>query len=341
MSVSSPVYQSDGVLCNIAGPAFGSVLIGHGFSSTTGKDRLTVVDTQTLASGASLSSGLANASHGEQFSLGSAATAEKGVAIVAVAPSTGGTGQKIALDVSVSTPLIGATYGINSVASVSGTQTGASVYGIQSQSVVPASTDATVAGLLSVVYNSGTAVTGLGALSKVALVVSSGGTVKNSAFVYCNKAAALTPINATHGICVDGGSVDTSALAVTSGTTPTLLWAVTPTGGVKELRADATAATVTAVTANGMCGLINYSAAATLNAVTTIDAVITNSFVNANSVIELTPGVITVAAGSWIIPSVAAVGAGSWTLRLYNPGAATATGAAGVINVYYRVTNSN
>jgi len=340
MSASSPLYKLAGVVCDGGGPAFGSVMLAHGFSSSTGKDRLIIIDNGSLAGGATPSSGLANASHAEQYTLNST-VAEKGVALVTSTSSAAGAVSKVGLDVAASTAATGAVYSINAATTLSGTQTSGAIYGIQSQAVVPAATDGTVTGLLSVVYNNGTAVTGLGALSKIGLVVASGGAVANSAFIYCTKAPAATPISATHGICVDAGSVVTSAFALASNTTPTLLWAVTPTGGIKEVRADATNATVAAVTASGMCGLINFSAAATLAAVTTIDAVITNSFVNANSVIQLTPGVITVAAGSWIIPTVAAVGAGSWTLRLYNPGAATATGAAGVINVYYRVTNSN
>jgi len=338
--MSTPLYKLNNIVCDGAGPAFGSVLLGHGFSSNTGKDRLLVIDTTSLAGGATPSSGLSAASHAEQYSLNSTVS-EKGVALVTSTTSAAGAVSKIGFDVAASSAATGAVYGINSSTSLSGAQLTGAIYGIQSQATVPSGCDGTVSGLLSVVYNSGTAVTGLGTLSKIGLVVASGGAVKNSAFVYCTKTPAATPINATHGICVDAASVDTSAFALTSTTTPTLLWAVTPTGGVKEVRADATNATVAAVTASGMCGLIHFSAAATLAAVTTIDAVITNTFVNANSVIQLTPGVITVAAGSWIIPTVAAVGAGSWTLRLYNPGAATATGAAGVINVYYRVTNSN
>ncbi len=221
---SNALYKQYGVIHDGAGPAFGNVMLGHSYSTATAKDRILIIDSTSLAGGATANSGLANSSHAEQYALNTT-VAEKGVAIVSTVASTAGAVQKVALDVTSTSAATGAVYGINAVTQISGTQTGATIYGVQSQAVVPVGTDGTVTGLLSVVYNSGSAVTGLGALSKIGLVVTSGGVAKNSAYIYCVKTASLVPINATHGICVDTASVDTSAFAVTSGSTPTLLWA--------------------------------------------------------------------------------------------------------------------
>lgn len=327
---------------------YGNLNAGSIFNGALNKTTQVVLDrAQTVPAT------LLAADHAESFQLDVAGSTEQGLYVYCTAPSTtasGGNHSKVAVQGAVVTAALSAfpteyqAVGVVGQGSTSGTVAQGSIIGVQGTGAVVSGTDAEAKGLVGVLINQGTAVSTVNtALSKVACQLQSAGSAKNSAFLYAFKqsAGAVAAANCSHGILIDGASVDANAFAVTSGTAPTILWAVTPTGGVKAVRADATNATVAAVTASGMCGLITYSAAASLAAVTTIDAVITNTFVNASSVVTVTPGVITVAAGSWIIPTVAAVGAGSWTLRLYNPGAATATGAAGVINVYYTVVNSN
>jgi hypothetical protein len=333
------------------GSIYGQLLSGVGWDATISKSRQLLLDRSSTAPAV-----LNGANHGEYIQTDVAGVTESGLSVYANAPSTAGSGashSKVALAGSVTTAevsnfggsVIYQAVGVYSSAATSGTVSEGNLTSLYALAQTTTGTDATSSCLYGLFVNQGTNVTTVAtAKSKYGIFLQSAGSAKNTAFLYAAKGAVsggIAAANCSHGILVDGASTDANPFAVVSGTTPTVLWGVTPTGGVKELRADATNATVAAVTASGMCGLINFSAAATLAAVTTIDAVITNTFVNANSVITLTPGVMTVAAGSWIIPTVAAVGAGSWTLRLYNPGAATATGAAGVINVYYRVTNSN
>lgn len=341
MSSSSPIFKQAGILCDSAGPAFGNVFVGHGFCSSTGKDRFLVIDSGSLVSGATPASSLANASHAEQYALNST-VAEKALGVVAAIASTAGAVSKIALDVSATTAATGAVYGINAIASVSGTQTGATVYGVQSQVLLPVGTDGSAAGLLSVVYNSGSAVTGLGALSKVALICSSGGTLANSAFIYCTKNNNSTPQNCSHGICVDGASCLTSAIAVTSTTTPTLLWAIAPIGKTIYTAADPTAVANLAagVTVTKPCGLISVTDGSVAGASTATLAVTCDASlaVTAASRVLVCFNSIDATGTGLVSCGVSAVAANSFTIMVANNSAATNYGAR-VMKFFYQIMN--
>jgi len=111
------------------------------------------------------------------------------------------------------------------------------VNGLWSAAAVATGSDATAfAARLFLINIGGTAVANVGdPLAKLGMTITSAGNQKNTAFVYCYKeatggAVAAPAVNATHGIVVDGPSVDTTAFCVGTGTSPTVLWARSPWG---------------------------------------------------------------------------------------------------------------
>lgn len=331
--MGSPVYQYNGVLRNGAGGSvFGNLLAGEGFDGTTGKARTLFLDRSEV-----VSANLAAVSFAEQYTLDST-VAESSHAIYSVVPAAAGAVQKVGFNTLLSTGATGdAIAGSNAVVTTTAHASG-NVYGTQGAATVVAASDATARALQGVIINSGTAVTSLAALSKIGLTLVSAGTVKNSAFLYAAGGAsgAIGAINCTHGICVDGASCDTSTFAVTSGTTPTILWG-TNAGG-KELVGGANLASpgagggpfAGAAAANitiSLTGLTTAADAASASIVVNTTAVTASSRIYWSIIsyagTYATNGVPFVALG-------AIVAATSFAFQIINIGTAALSGAIGI-----------
>lgn len=332
--MGSAVVQYDGVLRNgVSGASiFGTLYMGVGFDGTVGKTRILLLDRSSTVSAA-----LNGSSVAEQFTLDSTA-AEQGRGLLATVPVGAGAVQKIGNHNSISTSATGLALGGSFAASVSATQTGANIVGGQGSATITALGDATATGIQGVVVNNGTAVTSFSTLSKIACTLVSGGTVKNSAFLYAAKGSGA-PINATHGICVDGASCDTSTFAVTSGTTPTILWGTNAGGkqlvGGANLAspgagggpfAGAAAANITISLTGLTTAAQNLSAAIVVNTT----AVTAASRISAD-VISYAYGAAGLMAAGWPAVSLGAIVAGtSFSFQIANLGTGALSGAIGI-----------
>lgn len=334
--MGSPVYQYNGVLRNGAGGSvFGNLLAGEGFDGTTRKARTLFLDRSEV-----VNANLNAVSFAEQYTLDSTA-AESSHGIYSLVPAAAGAVQKVGFSVLLETGATGdAIAGSNAVVTTAAHASG-NAFGTQGTATVIAASDATARALQGVIINSGTAVTSLSTLSKIALTLISAGTVKNSAFLYATRGVSgvISAINATHGICVDGASCDTSALAVTDGTTPTLLWAVNPGGkglvGGTNLAspaggggpfAGAAAANITISLTGLTTAAQNLSAAITVNTT----AVTAASRISAG-VISYAYGAAGLMAAGWPAVSLGAIVAGtSFSFQIANLGTGALSGAIGI-----------
>jgi hypothetical protein len=343
----SIVTKQNGVLCEGSGAsAFGANLVGDSFNARS-KSRL-------LISGGVLTlPSQSDARHEEGFLLDATAS-ETGVLVGTQVPASAASGashQKVALSAAVVTQepstFGGTTYtsvGLNSVAATEGTVANAAIRGAASLYSVASGTDATAQGLLVGMSNSGSAVTTVNtALSKYGIQAISAGSAKNTAFGYFSRGpiGAASAINASHGLLVDSISVDANAFAVVSGTTPTVVYGVQPSGKVTYSAADVTIATQAATAAlTAPAGLITITAltCAAATAVSVSCTAAAGLAVTSASRIALTIQSQTGSAAGLMVVAADSIGANAFSIRIGNTTAATAYGG-GAFSVFYRIFN--
>lgn len=300
---------------------------------------------------------LAASNFGEYYTLASTAANEGANTIIATVPSSAtnvsGTAKSTVNTVCVTAAVSNFGGGVlqQAVGLVGTGQTATSntqgyISGIYASALVSASSDATAFGQRVFIINAGgTAVSTLNtALSKVALNLVSSGANKNSAYLYClkqNTSDGSTAVNCSHGICVDAGSVDANAFAVVSGTTPTVLWAVQPTGkqtvpdSVVTIATQASTAALT--TASGMVTIT----ALTCAAATAVSVSCTTSAglaVTTSSRVYLSIQNQTGSAAGFMVVAADAVTSNAFNIRIGNTTAATAYGG-GAFSVAYTIVN--
>jgi len=343
----SIVVKQSGVLTDGSGAsAFGNNLVADSFNSL-GKSRMVVLSGVTSLPASSTSR------HEEGYLLDAAAS-ETAVLVAAQVPSTAASGsshQKFALQGAIATAepsTFGGTFynstGLNAVAATTGTVGTASITGAASLFSVSSGTDATAQALLVGMSNSGTAVSSVNtALSKYGIQGISAGAAKNTAFGYFSKGpiGPIPAVNSSHGLLVDNASVDANAFAVVSGTTPTVVYGVQPTGKITYNAADVVIATQAATAAlTAPAGLVTITAL-TLAAATSITVACTVASgvgVTTASRIQLTVQNQTGSAAGFVVAAADSVAANAFNIRLTNTAAATAYGG-GAFSVFYRILN--
>lgn len=326
-----------------SGSLYGNLNAGSIFNGALGKTTEVVLD-RAVAVPASLLA----ANHAESYSLDVVGSGEQGIAVLAIAPSTtasGGTHFKTAINGFAVTSALSAfptqyqAVGVAGQGSTTGTVAQGSVAGVSGQGTVSSGTDATANGIVGTVVNSGTAVTTVNtALSKVVCQLQSAGVAKNTAFLYAIKqgGGAIAAINCAHGVLVDGASVDANAFAVTSGTTPTVLWGIGPAGqqtvavtapGAGGGPFAGGSATNITVSLTGLTTLAQaLSAAITVNTT----AVTANSRIWAQ-VISYAYGAAGAMAAGWPAVSLGSIVAStSFTFQIANLGTGALSGAIGI-----------
>lgn len=343
------VYQYNGGLFNAAsgGSLFGTLLLAESYGQSLGKSQLVLLDRAGTVSGV-----LATASHGESFTLDIIGN-EQALSSLATVPSTAASSSACIKAALLGTIYQGASSSVapNNAIAVqgnafsNGTVAQANLTGAQGAFGFVTGTDGSGTALAGFMINTGgSAVSALqNAFSKYGMLINSAGNAKNTAYVYCYKAAnGIVPaVNCSHGVLVDGASVDSNAFAVVSGTTPTVLWGVNSVGKPIYNAADVTIATQAATAALTVpTGLVTITAL-TLAAATSITVACTTAAglsVTTGSRVKLTIQSQTGAAAGFVVAAADSVTANAFNIRLTNTAAATAYGG-GAFSVYYEIVN--
>jgi hypothetical protein len=304
---------------------------------------------------AALADGSSNSRHDENFVLDVAGSENLFTAVASVPASTasGATQTKIAIQGVTNTAAISnfggsiiyVATGVAGVGQSTGATTQGYVVGVNGSGVVGTGTDATAVGLQAGIVNvAGTAVSTVGtALSKYAAQLQSAGAAKNTAFLYAAKGAsgAVPAVNCSHGLLVDSASCDANAFAVVSGTTPTVVYGIQPSGKTTFSAADQVLATQAAAAAlTSAAGLITITALTLAGASSVVVACTTAAGlgVTAASRIELVPQNQTGAVAGFVVACADGVTANAFGIRLTNTSAATTYGG-GAFSVFYRILN--